>query len=136
MSSLIHFYDCLWTEERENRFIELAIDAKEMGTWRAWLNWRNPVWVERDTLLLNSEFGFALPVAFYAEKVERLFERHNNFQFIMRHYGVYWNEQSNVIAVDDETFSELATLTTLAHAYKEKGEPQYRRLCALFEDEE
>ncbi|KAH6780106.1 hypothetical protein C2S52_011343 [Perilla frutescens var. hirtella] len=86
--------------------------------------------------LLNEEFRINIPKAFYAEKVVRLFERQNNFQFIIGHTHVYWHKQSNEITyMCEETFAELATLTPLAHAYKVKGEPQYIKLCALLTDE-
>ncbi|KAH6756153.1 hypothetical protein C2S53_004252 [Perilla frutescens var. hirtella] len=136
MRCVIPFYDCLWTSELESRFIAAAMAAKEAGTWQVWPNWRNRAFVEQIMPILNSEFRLALPAEFYAEKVELLFHRQNTFQFIKGHYGVYWNEQSNDVVMDDEIFSGLATLTPIAHAYRSKGEAHYRDLCALFRDDE
>ncbi|KAH6765812.1 hypothetical protein C2S52_016795 [Perilla frutescens var. hirtella] len=97
---------------------------------------RNPAFVERITPILNEAFNTNIPKAYYAEKVEQLFERQNCFQFIIGHTNVYWHQRSNEITyMNEETFAELATLTPLAHAYKAKGEPQYKKLCALFTDE-
>ncbi|KAH6783912.1 hypothetical protein C2S52_008871 [Perilla frutescens var. hirtella] len=134
--SLVEFYDCIWTREMENRFIEMALDAKRNGSWRVNPDWRNPAFVENITPKMNREFQAHLPAAYYEDKVERLFERQNIFQFIKGHHNVYWNEHSNDIKMDEATFSELAMLTPLAHTYKVKGEPYYKSLYALFTNEE
>ncbi|KAH6754913.1 hypothetical protein C2S52_023668 [Perilla frutescens var. hirtella] len=82
-------------------------------------DWRNPAFVERITPILNEAFNTNIPKAYYAEKVEQLFERQNCFQFIIGHTIVYWHQRSNEITyMNEETFAELATLTPLAHAYK------------------
>ncbi|KAH6800099.1 hypothetical protein C2S52_000563 [Perilla frutescens var. hirtella] len=130
------FYDSIWTKELEDRFIEEALKAKKNGTWSVKPDWRNPAFVERITPILNQAFNTNIPKTFYAEKVERLFERQNCFQFIIGHTNVYWHQRSNDITyMNEETFAELATLTPLAPAYKAKGEPQYKKLFALFTDE-
>ncbi|KAH6800153.1 hypothetical protein C2S52_000617 [Perilla frutescens var. hirtella] len=130
------FYDSIWSNELEDRFIEEALKAKANGTWSVKPDWRNPAFVERITPILNEAFNTNIPKAYYAEKVEQLFERQNCFQFIIGHTNVYWHQRSNEITyMNEETFAELATLTPLAHAYKAKGEPQYKKLCALFTDE-
>ncbi|KAH6770094.1 hypothetical protein C2S52_014897 [Perilla frutescens var. hirtella] len=105
------FYDCIWTREMENRFIEMVLDAKRNGSWRFNPDWRNPAFVENITPKMNREFQAHLPATYYADKVERLFERQNIFQFIKGHHNVYWNEHSNDIEMDEATFSELATTT-------------------------
>ncbi|KAH6823266.1 hypothetical protein C2S53_009061 [Perilla frutescens var. hirtella] len=136
MSTNQEFYDSIWTKAMEDRFIEEAISAKENGRWRVAPNWRNPMFVQQITPIINAEFGLSLPVAYYADKVESLFERQNTFQFRKGHYDVYWNEEANEVTMDQGTFSELATLTPLTHAYRARGEPQYRKLFALFTDDQ
>ncbi|KAH6801320.1 hypothetical protein C2S52_001784 [Perilla frutescens var. hirtella] len=122
--------------ELDDRFIEEALAVKKNGTWSVKPDWRNPAFVQRITPILNQAFNTNIPKAFYAEKVEWLFERQNCFQFIIGHTNVYWHQRSNEITyMNEETFTELATLTPLAHTYKAKGEPQYKKLCALFTDE-
>ncbi|KAH6781405.1 hypothetical protein C2S51_006698 [Perilla frutescens var. frutescens] len=133
MGDFATFYDSIWTRELEDRFLEEALAAKKNGTWQVSPDWRNSAFVERIAPLLNEKIGIKLPIAFYGEKVVRLFERQNIFQFIIGHTHVYWHKRSNEMTyMSNETFSELATLMPLAHAYKEKGEPQYLKLCALF----
>ncbi|KAH6805609.1 hypothetical protein C2S51_030440 [Perilla frutescens var. frutescens] len=103
------FYDNMWTPVVEDRFIAEATEQAHVGVWMKGSEaCRNEEFITYVCPRMNDQFNLHLPAGYYADQLNKLFDRCHFFQFVIGHDEVQWDGSTNIVTMTVDAFSFLA----------------------------